>query len=74
MLVWPYLRVLWFSENDSTGPSKKVDRRNGRKTLLKSGQEWTLPAQIGQLKNNTRWKEIVAKTFVVPRRPCKIMG
>ena len=29
---------------------KEADRRRGGKTISKSGQEWTLPAQIGQLK------------------------
>ena len=29
---------------------QKTDRRRGGKTLSKSGQEWTLPAQLGQLK------------------------
>ena len=29
---------------------KEVDRRRGGKTILKGGQEWTLPAQPGQLK------------------------
>ena len=27
-----------------------TDRRRGGKTILKSGQEWTLPVQLGQLK------------------------
>ena len=29
---------------------KKADRRRGGKTISKNGQEWTLPAQLGQLK------------------------
>ena len=29
---------------------KEVDRRRGGKTISKRGQEWTLPAQLGQLK------------------------
>ena len=29
---------------------EEIDRRRGGKTVLKSGQEWTLPAQLGQLK------------------------
>ena len=28
----------------------EVDRRKGEKTILKSGQGWTLPAQLRQLK------------------------
>ena len=41
---------------------------------IKSGQEWTLLAQLGQLKAGKQWKEIVANSHVVPRRPSKIMG
>ena len=29
---------------------KEADRRRGGKTISKSGQEWTMPAQLGQLK------------------------
>ena len=29
---------------------EEVDRRRGGKTISKSGQGWTLPAQLGQLK------------------------
>ena len=32
-----------------TGKEKKADRRRGGKTISKSGQEWTLPAQLRQL-------------------------
>ena len=31
---------------------EEVDRRRGGKTVSKSGQEWTLPAELGQLKQN----------------------
>ena len=33
---------------------EEVDRRRGGKTVLKSGQEWTLPAQLGQPKAGCR--------------------
>ena len=29
---------------------KEADRRRGGKVISKSGQEWTLPAQLGRLK------------------------
>ena len=29
---------------------RRADRRRDGKTILKSGQEWALPAQLGQLK------------------------
>ena len=32
------------------GQKDKVDRRRGGKTISKSAQGWTLPAQLGQLK------------------------
>ena len=56
------------------GKRKVAERRRGGKTISKSGQEWTLPAQLGQLKNRSRWKGIVANSSVVPRRPSKVMG
>ena len=31
------------------GKRKEADRRRGGKTISKSGQEWALPAQLGQL-------------------------
>ena len=38
---WPYLKVFWFSKDDSAGygerKKEKVDRRSGGKTLLKRG-------------------------------------
>ena len=54
-MVWPSFKVFWFSKDNSTGHSerkkeKEVDRRRGGKTISKSGQEWTLQAQLGQLK------------------------
>ena len=29
---------------------EEIDRRRGGKTISKSGQGWTVPAQLGQLK------------------------
>ena len=31
---------------------KEADRRRGGKTISKTGQEWTLPAQLEQLKTD----------------------
>ena len=36
---------------------KEADRRRGGKTISKSGQEWILPAQLGQLKTGQNGKE-----------------
>ena len=38
---------------------QKEDRRRGRKTILKNGQEWTLPAQLGQLKTGQGGKGLL---------------
>ena len=38
------------------------DRMRSGKTISKSGQEWTLPAQLGRLKTG-----VVAKSSVVPQ-------
>ena len=52
-VVSPHLTVFWFSKGNPTGHS--VRTKNKRKTeeeveIFKNGQEWTLPAQLGQLK------------------------
>ena len=42
------------------GKSKKeADRRRGGKTISKSGQEWTLPAHLGQLKTGQDGKGLL---------------
>ena len=75
-MVWPCFKAFWFSNDNPTGHSerkkKEADRRRGGKTISKSGQEWTVPAQLGQLKNRTKWKGVVANSSVVPRRPSRL--
>ena len=63
-MVWPCLNVLWFSKDNHTGHSerkkkKEAARRRGGKTISKSGQEWTLPAQLGQLKTGQDGKGLL---------------
>ena len=41
------------------GKRKEADRRRGEKTISKSGQEWTLPAQLGQLKTEQDGKGLL---------------
>ena len=64
MMVWPCLKVFWFSKDNPTGHSEKekekeADRKRGGKTISKSGQEWTLPAQLGQLKTGQDGKGLL---------------
>ena len=63
-MVWPGLKIFWFSKDNPTGHSerkkeKEADRRRGGKTISKSGQEWTLPAQLGQLKTGEDGKGLL---------------
>ena len=64
-MVWPCLEVFWFSKDNPIGHSsrkkkkKEADRRRGSKTISKSGQEWTLPAQLGQLKTGQNRKGLL---------------
>ena len=53
-----------FVKDNPTGHSerkkkKEADRRRGGKTISKSGQEWTLPAQLGQLKTGQDGKGLL---------------
>ena len=50
-MVWPHLKVFWFSKDKILqGTVKGQRKRRGGKTISKNGQEWTLPAQLGRLK------------------------
>ena len=42
-----------------TVKEKEADRRRGGKTISKSGQEWTLSAQLGQLKTGQDGKGLL---------------
>ena len=60
-----WFKVIWFSKDNPTGHSErnphgivKGKRRVG-KTISKSGQEWTLPAQLGRLKTGQDGKGLL---------------
>ena len=77
-VAWPRPKVYSFSKDNPTGhrereKEKETDSKRGGKTISKSGQEWTLAAQLGQLKQD-KVERIVANSSVVPRRPSKVMG
>ena len=68
-MVCPCFKVFWFSKDNPTGHSerekkKEADRRRGGKTISKSGQEWTLPAQLGQLKTGQDGKGLLRIKFI----------
>ena len=63
-MVWLCFKVVWFSKDNPLGhrerkKKKEVDRRRGGKTISKTGQEWTLPAQLGQLKTGQDGKGLL---------------
>ena len=63
-MVWPCFKVFWSRKDNPTGHSerkkeKEADKRRGGKTISKSGQEWTLPAQLGQLKTGQDGKGLL---------------
>ena len=53
---WPHLKIFCLSKDDPAGHTarkkeEKVDRRSGSgKAGVRSGQGWTLRAQLGQLR------------------------
>ena len=47
---------------------EKVDRRRGGKTILKSGQGLTWPAQLGQLKTGLVGKELMGSHLWYPKK------
>ena len=53
-MLWPRFKVFWFSKDNPTGHSERTTKKRQTeedgKTISKSGQEWTLPAQLGPLK------------------------
>ena len=68
---WPCLKVFWFSKDNPTGHSerkkiKETDRRRGGETISKSGQEWTLPAQLRQLKTSQNGKGLLRMNLWCP--------
>ena len=57
-------RVFWFSKDNLTGHSERKKKKRQTeeevgKTISKSGQEWTLPAQLGQLKTGQDGKGLL---------------
>ena len=63
-MVWPYFTVFWFSKDNPTGHSERKKKKRQTeeevgKTISKSGQEWTLPVQLGQLKTGQDGKGLL---------------
>ena len=65
-MVWPCFKVFWFSKDNLTGHSEEADRRRGGKTISKSGQAWTLLAQLGQLETGQDGKGLLRNHLWCP--------
>ena len=79
-IVWPCFNVFWFSKDNLPGHSewiKKSGRQKKRWELQGNIKEWTgldFASSTWAAENRIRWKGIVANSFVVSRRPSKVMG
>ena len=61
-MVWSCFKVFWQRQSyraQCKEKEKEADRRRGGKTISKSGQEWTLSAQLGQLKTGQDGKGLL---------------
>ena len=58
-MVWPFLKVLWFSKDNPAGHSKRKKKKRQTEEEVGRGQEWTLPAQLGQLKTGQDGKGLL---------------
>ena len=78
-MVWPCLKVFWFSKDNPTGHSERKKKKRGRKKKrwVDNIKEWTgmnFASSTRAAENRTRGKGIVANSSVVSRRPSKVMG
>ncbi|MEW8542231.1 MAG: hypothetical protein AB2693_01745, partial [Candidatus Thiodiazotropha sp.] len=60
---WPCLKVFWLSKDNYAGHS---ERRRGGRTILKSGQGWTLLGQQGQLRTGLGGKGLLSSHLWCP--------
>ena len=77
-MVWPCLKVFWFSKDNPTGHSERKKKKRqteeevGRQYHRVEGMDFASSTRAAE--NRSRWKGIVANSSVVPRRPSKVMG
>ena len=75
-MVCPCFKVFWFSKDNPTGHSeRKKKKRQTEKSWGDNIKEWTgidFASSTRTAENRTRWKGIVANSYVMPRRPSKV--
>ena len=77
-MVWPCLKVFWFSKDNRSGTVKGKRKRGRQKKRWEDNiKNWTgmdFASSTRAAENRSRWKGIVANSSVVPRRSSKVMG
>ena len=77
-MVWPCLKVFWFSKDNPTGNSERKKEKRGRQTKrwennIKECIGIDFASSTKAVENRTRWEGVVTNSSVVPRRPSKVM-
>ena len=73
-MIWPRLKILWHSEDNSAGDSernkkeKKTEeqRRRNDKIASRNGQEWSLQIPCGQRKTGKGGKVLLQRHLWCP--------
>ena len=70
-MVWPHFKVSSFSKDNPIGHSERTKEKRQTKEEVerqyqKSGQEWTLPAQLGRLKTGQDGKGLLRTHLCCP--------
>ena len=69
-MVWPCLKVFWFSKDNPTGHSERKKKKRqteedvGGQYQRVTGMDFASSTRAAD--NRTRWKGVVANSFVVP--------
>ena len=66
--VWPKpsLKARW------EGEEEEADRRRVGMTTSGNGQTWSLSSPKGQWRTENKWRKLVVKSSVVPKRPSRL--
>ena len=74
-MVWPCLKVFWFSKDNPTGHGERKKKRGRQKKRWKDNiKEWTgmdFASSTRAAEKRSRWKGIL-RIHVMPRRPSKV--
>ena len=75
-MVWPHLKILGHGEDNSAGDSERTRKRGRQKMGWEDNiKEWTgmwFRDSLRAAEDREGWKDIVATSSVVPRRPPRL--